>query len=193
MILDAALDVFQRHGYEGASMDAIAAAAGVSKPVLYDCFAGKQELFTELLTREEERVMSQITAAIPATPDADDIEGVLTRGLAAFLRTVEESPRTYRVILLGEGGANAAVERRVRRGRRRLALALAVLVAPLIAGPRREERAELAGHAIVAIGEAGARMLLDGRGGWTPERVAQQLGPMMAKGLLALNGAAVDG
>jgi AcrR family transcriptional regulator len=167
-------------------MEAIAAAAGVSKPVLYDSFSSKEELFTELLGREEERVMSQIIAALPPAPDAADIEGALARGLTAFLRTVGESPQTYRVILLGDGGANAAVEERVREGRRRLALALAVFVRPLLAGPGADEHAELAGHSIVAIGEVGARMMLDGRGSWTPERLARQLGPMIAKGPLAL-------
>ena len=71
LVLDAAHDLFLRNGFEGTSMDAIAAAAGVSKPVVYDCFASKDELFTAMLDREEERVLRETgprsapTAAAP--------------------------------------------------------------------------------------------------------------------------------
>jgi len=45
LVLDAAFDLFVKRGYEGTSMEAIAAAAGVTKPVVYDCFPSKEELF----------------------------------------------------------------------------------------------------------------------------------------------------
>ncbi len=57
LVLDAAYDLFIENGFEGTSMDSIAAAAGVSKPVVYDCFASKDELFTAMLDREEERIL----------------------------------------------------------------------------------------------------------------------------------------
>jgi AcrR family transcriptional regulator len=186
LVLDAALALFVRNGYEGTSMEAIAGAAGVSKPVVYDCFPSKERLFTELMAREEGRVMGQIVAAIPADPDLDDIEGTLTRGMTAFLQAVAESPDAYRVILLGEGGSNAAVERRVRRGRQRLVRVLAELARPLVEGPDRERRALLAGHAVAAVAESGARAMLDGDGGWDPDELGRELGRMAARGAFAL-------
>ena len=45
LVLDAALPLFARDGYDAVSMQAIADAAGVSKPVLYSCFDSKEELF----------------------------------------------------------------------------------------------------------------------------------------------------
>src|SRR4051794_29826353 len=56
-VLDAALELFLERGYEGTSMEAVAGAAGVTKPVVYACFAGKDELFRALLRREEERIL----------------------------------------------------------------------------------------------------------------------------------------
>ncbi|MDT4904551.1 MAG: hypothetical protein QOF92_2500 [Pseudonocardiales bacterium] len=47
LILDAAAPIFGDEGYERASVDAIAAAAGVSKPTVYSYFGGKQQLFRE--------------------------------------------------------------------------------------------------------------------------------------------------
>ncbi len=51
-ILDAALRVFSRTGYSGASMDAIAEEAGVSKPTLYQYFGAKDRLFLAMMTQE---------------------------------------------------------------------------------------------------------------------------------------------
>lgn len=48
-LLDAALERFARKGYHDTSMDEIAEAAGVTKPVLYHHFASKTDLFLELL------------------------------------------------------------------------------------------------------------------------------------------------
>src|SRR5712692_1952318 len=109
LVLDAAFELFLEHGYDGTSMEAVARAAGVSKPVVYDCFASKEELFTALLRREETRVLGQIAAALPRRADGDDAGLVLGDALTAFLRAVADSPQAYRVIFLGEGGANAAV------------------------------------------------------------------------------------
>src|ERR1019366_7830611 len=48
-ILDAATEVFLAEGFAGASMDAIATAAGVSKPTVYNHFADKQQLFEQIV------------------------------------------------------------------------------------------------------------------------------------------------
>src|SRR5215208_7861080 len=104
-VLDAALELFLEHGYDGTSMDAVARAAGVSKPVVYACYPSKDELFKALLSREEERVLGEIASALPAAADGE-LETALTEGLTGFLRAVQASPQAYRVIFLGEG-ANA--------------------------------------------------------------------------------------
>ena len=49
MVLDAAFELFLEHGYEGTSMEAIARATGVTKPVVYACYPSKEELFKALL------------------------------------------------------------------------------------------------------------------------------------------------
>ena len=62
-MLDAAFELFLEHGYDGTSMDAVARAAGVTKPVVYDCFPSKEDLFTALLQREETRDLVNATMA----------------------------------------------------------------------------------------------------------------------------------
>ena len=116
LVLDAAYDLFIENGFEGTSMDAIAAAAGVSKPVVYDCFTSKDELFTAMLDREEERILVETGEALATTGTADDPEATLIRGFQVFLEAAQKSPDIYRVVFLGEGGGNEAVAARIAAG-----------------------------------------------------------------------------
>ena len=56
-ILDAALDIFSEKGFVGASMDDIAAEAGISKPTLYQYFPSKDELFTAMMSQERDHML----------------------------------------------------------------------------------------------------------------------------------------
>ena len=70
-LLDAALEVLDEHGYAGATMEAIARAAGVTKPVVYDVFGKRTDLLMALLAREEARALAEIAAAMPSEPARD--------------------------------------------------------------------------------------------------------------------------
>jgi AcrR family transcriptional regulator len=185
-VLDAALDLFLDHGYEGTSMQAIAERAGVTKPVVYACFPGKDELFRALLAREEERILSEIQSAFEDA-DLTDPESTLIEGYTGFLRAVASSPDVYRFIFMGEGGGNMAVAHRIQRAR----AAQVDLLAGLAQGwlearggkaPRDEiERtARLLAHAIDGLAESGARLLLSEPKSWTPETLGRELGRLAA-------------
>src|ERR1700746_2651886 len=66
-LLDAALEVFVSQGYHAAAMDDIAERAGVSKPVLYQHFPGKLELYLALLDKHCEALVDAIRAALEST------------------------------------------------------------------------------------------------------------------------------
>jgi AcrR family transcriptional regulator len=185
LVLDAAHDLFLTNGFEGTSMDAIAAAAGVSKPVVYDCFASKDELFTAMLDREEERVLRETEAALRTHGGSADPEGALIRGFEAFLTAVAESPDIYRVVFLGEGGGNEVVAARIARGMERQAHLAATITRRWVAGltelegEEAEAVAQLLGQTIVGIAQVGARTLLRDPDHWTPATLAEKLGRMV--------------
>ena len=185
LILNAAFELFLRNGYEGTSMEAVADAAGVTKPVVYACFAGKEELFEALLQREEARVLETIQASLPADADVEDPEPLLVEGLTAFLRAVAEGPDAYRIIFLGEG-ASAAVAERIQRQRSTVVDAVAALSRSWLR--RRsspvdiDAAARLFGTVVVGLGESGARAMLSDPDTWTPERLGLMLGRMAARG-----------
>jgi AcrR family transcriptional regulator len=68
-LLAAATDVFVSNGYHAAVMDDIAERAGVSKPVLYQHFPSKLELYLALLERHTDELVRQVQAAIEETTD----------------------------------------------------------------------------------------------------------------------------
>jgi AcrR family transcriptional regulator len=185
LVLNAAFDLFLKRGYEGTSMDAIAAAAGVTKPVVYACYASKEELFEALLRREESRVLDTIQGSLPADADVDDPEPLLIEALTAFLRAVAESPDAYRIIFLGEG-ATAAVARRIQRGRAAAVDAVAALARRWLEGREAsvdvDAGSRLLGGVIVGLAESGARAMLNDPETWSPELLGRLLGRMAARG-----------
>jgi AcrR family transcriptional regulator len=182
-VLDAALKLFLKSGYDGTSMQAVADEAGVTKPVVYACFDSKDQLFRALLAREEERIVGEIQGAF-ANADLSDPETTLVEGFTGFLRAVGESPEVYRLIFLGEGGGNAAVAHRIRRGREEQVRRLSALARRWLEadgnGKRSkadvERMARVLGNTIAGIAEAGARLLLTEEDGWTPETLGRELG-----------------
>src|SRR5919199_3171500 len=68
-LLVAARDVFAAHGYHAAAMDDIAERAGVSKPVLYQHFPGKLELYLALLDTHCDAIIAKVRDAMLATTD----------------------------------------------------------------------------------------------------------------------------
>ena len=187
-VLDAALKLFLVGGYDGTSMQAVADEAGVTKPVVYACFQSKDELFRSLLRREEQRILAEIQGAFQEA-DLSDPETTLTEGFIGFLRAVGDSPDVYRLIFMGEGGGNAAVADRIRRGRQAQVDALSRLARRWVKSRNgrsskvgADKTARLMGNAIAGLAESGARLLLSGEDGWTPETLGRELGRIAAAG-----------
>lgn len=75
--LDAALDVFKRKGYDGASLGELTAAMGINPPSLYAAFGNKEHLYRKALQRYTERIC-EARKALLAKPDIREaISGLL--------------------------------------------------------------------------------------------------------------------
>ncbi|WP_342360521.1 helix-turn-helix domain-containing protein [Terrarubrum flagellatum] len=95
-LLDVATDAFARNGYQAASMREIAAAAGVTKPVLYDHFPSKEALFIELVRRARDDLVARGAAAMAT---ADSLDRRLRAAVDAFFLFAEEQPARARVLI----------------------------------------------------------------------------------------------
>jgi TetR/AcrR family transcriptional regulator, mexJK operon transcriptional repressor len=102
-ILEAATRVFLREGYEGASVDTIAAEAGVSKRTVYNHFGDKRELF--LATMERVRARSEIDAALDLSlfsPGGDLRENVIAFGEGLLRGFLKPECSAFRRVLIAE-------------------------------------------------------------------------------------------
>jgi AcrR family transcriptional regulator len=184
LILDVAFKLFLERGYKGTSMD-----AGVTKPVIYACFASKAELFGALLDREEQRMFKQFATALATGSGGGDLEAMLTAGYTAMLQAVRDTPETYRIALLGGGDSGALIDARIRRGREQLVTQLAEAARSWLEGripARRLDRtAQFVGHTIAGVGDAGLRMMLASPDWWSPETLGRSLGRFTTAGYSA--------
>ncbi|NJQ01643.1 TetR family transcriptional regulator [Streptomyces zingiberis] len=153
-LLEAADRVVLRDG-PGASMNAIAAEAGITKPILYRHFGDKSGLYRALAVRHTDALLAGLRAALDA-PAADRKERV-ARTLDTYLAAIEARPQVYR-FLMHPGEEPGTAEQGFDTGRhtapllRRMGEELAQVIAErLVLGADGEERARVWGHGIVGM------------------------------------------
>jgi AcrR family transcriptional regulator len=115
-MLEAAGRAFAAHGFHEASMDAIAGAAGISKPMLYNYFGSKQGLYVAYVERSGRALMTSMREA--ESPSAPATQR-LYAGILAFLTYVEEHSSGWTVLhreTLAQGGLLAAELSELRAG-----------------------------------------------------------------------------
>ena len=111
-LLDAAREVFVASGYHAAAMDDIAEAAGVSKPVLYQHFPGKLELYLALLDASSDALVAAVEAALASTADNKLRVQATTQ---AYFDFVDDPGGTFRLIFESDLTNEGAVRERVDR------------------------------------------------------------------------------
>ncbi len=106
-LLDVGRSLFAERGYDGASVEEIALRAGVSKPVVYEHFGGKEGLYAVVVDREVERLLTSFTGALSARSP----KRLLEQATLALLTYVEDETDGFRILvrespvpLAGRGG-----------------------------------------------------------------------------------------
>ncbi len=185
-ILDVAAEVLRRHGYEATSMEMIAAAANVTRPVVYACYPSKRELFKALLDREERQLLTEVAAALPKRPNLANPTETLTQGFTGVLVAASKAPGSWGLIFTTEHGS-AEVATRVDRARAAVREQLSGLAGPILAARQVADDdgrlARLVAHLLLGNAEAGVRLMLNEPETWSPELLGPLLGRMVAPAL----------
>jgi AcrR family transcriptional regulator len=116
-LIDAALEVIIERGYARISIEAIARAAGITRPVVYDHFPNLNRLLHAVIEREERISLEQLAQVVPENPGDQAPAELLTTGLTRFLRALTNRPATWRIILLPLEGTPPIVRQHVEAGR----------------------------------------------------------------------------
>lgn len=126
-LLGAAQEVFVAQGYHSAAMDDIAERAGVSKPVLYQHFPGKLELYLALLDQHCESLLQAVRTALASTTD-NKLRVAAT--MDAYFAYVEDEGGAFRLVFESDLTNSRAVRERVDR----VSLQCAEAISDVIAG-----------------------------------------------------------
>ena len=154
-LLSAALEVFVAQGYHAAAMDDIAERAGVSKPVLYQHFPGKLDLYLALL---DESCDTIISAAAQALESTEDNKLRVTATMHAFYDYVSSAEGAFRLVFESDLTNEPAVRARVER----VTVECAKLIAHVIADDTglSEEQSQLLAVSLVGMAQVSARFWL---------------------------------
>nr|WP_211658216.1 TetR/AcrR family transcriptional regulator [Phytoactinopolyspora halophila] len=158
-LLQAAREVFVAHGYHAAAMDEIAVRAGVSKPVLYQHFPGKLELYLALIDTATEELLNGIHRALASTQD--NKQRVIAT-VNAYFEFVDDQSGFYRLLFESDLANDPAVRERLDR----LTDVCSAEISAIIAedtGLSREESTLLA-VGLVGIAQVTARYWLSTQG-----------------------------
>jgi AcrR family transcriptional regulator len=152
LILETAGPIFAARGYTAASMDEIALAAGVSKPVLYSSFGSKDGLYFAYIERAGAELLGRIRSAGTREGSPDER---LWAGTLAFFTFVEEYRDGYSVLFAELAAGGATRRREVAAIRRRIVEMVAFIFDGVVAGAGRDA-SDVGGVEALAVAYVGA-------------------------------------
>jgi len=125
-LLDAAQEIFVAQGYHAASMDDIAAHAGISKPVLYQHFPGKLELYCALLDAHVADLVARVREALERTTDnRERVRGAI----GTYFDFVASDGAAYRLVFESDLRNEPTVRDRVEAALDSCVVAIAATIA----------------------------------------------------------------
>ncbi|GAC1410470.1 MAG: TetR/AcrR family transcriptional regulator [Actinomycetota bacterium] len=157
-LLSVAREVFVEDGYHGAGMEPIATRAGVTKPVLYQHFESKKELYLALLSEDMSDLQSHVEAAID---EARSNRERIQRGLAAYFEFIEANEGSFHLLFRETLGAEPDFREVIERFRDSIAARIGKIIAEDSLLPVAES--ELLARGVMGMGESVAQWWLERR------------------------------
>jgi AcrR family transcriptional regulator len=169
-LLDAALEVFVSQGYHAAAMDEIADRAGVSKPVLYQHFPGKLELYLALLDESVSTLVDTMRESLGS--NLEDPKQRVGATFGAYFEYVGGNGQAYRLVFESDLSNEPAVRDRLEQAQRQCADMVSQAIAEGAGIP--DDEARLIGVGLVGMAQVTARYWLGARD-HIPREAAEQL------------------
>ncbi|WP_165872928.1 TetR/AcrR family transcriptional regulator [Nocardioides jejuensis] len=149
-IVETAAEVFIENGYQGTSLEDIAAHAGITRPLIYHYFRDKDALYLEVLTRARAALDAAIIDRVPADASPEE---QLRGGIEGYFHFVRDHMHLWELLFGGGTAVAGAVAEEATRQRFETSEKIALLVSA--AAPEEPAlRANAYAHAISGAGEA---------------------------------------
>ncbi len=155
-LVTTALELFARRGYRSTTMDDIAEAAGVTKPLVYQHFSSKRALYLELVDSIAQELLAAVRSAVL---QADGPRQQVEMGFAAYFRLVVSREDEFRLLY----GRDHADDKELGRALRTVEDAIAEAIEPLIDAGLQDEHRRLLAYAVVGMAEGASREFMQQR------------------------------
>lgn len=181
-LLEVALRVFGERGFHPTSMNDVAEAAGVTKPVLYQHFRSKRDLYREVLTDVGTQLLDEISKA---TTSAATPHQQVELGFLAYFRWVAANEPAFRVLFGGGTRRDEEFAAQVVKVEAAIAEAIAALID--VRTLEQAQRRQLA-HGLVGLAEGASRMWMAEGAREEPEDLARLVADFAWNGLRGIHG-----
>ncbi|NYE95039.1 AcrR family transcriptional regulator [Psychromicrobium silvestre] len=168
-LLAAATEVFVANGYHAAAMDEIAEAASVSKPVLYQHFPSKRELYIALLDLQLVELTERMLAALAST---DDNRERVQATISAYFEFISKEDQAHRLIFENDLVNDPEVAAKIEAFNATYANAIAGTITRNTT--LSEGESTLLGRALAGMSQVSARYWLES-GGEIEREVAEEV------------------
>jgi AcrR family transcriptional regulator len=152
-LFSVALELFARRGYRATTMDDIAEAAGVTKPLVYQHFSSKRALYLELVDSIAQDLLVAIRGAIMR---AEGPRQQVEMGFAAYFGLVINREAEFRLLY----GRDHADDKELGRALRTVEDAIAAAIDPLIDAGLNDDHRRLLAYAVVGMAEGASRIFM---------------------------------
>ena len=174
-LLDAALSVLAREGYDKVTVDAIAREAGVTRPVVYDAYGGLEPLLHALLDRSQRRALASVVKLMPTDPPVD-IDRWILDACAGLIDAIQRAPDVWRPVLGLTRDAPEMVRARIESTKELIHGYIGDVLRTgleMRGGPYLDT--DVLAHLVMATGEHFGRLILDQPETYTSDRLVSAL------------------
>jgi AcrR family transcriptional regulator len=170
-LLDATAEILSESGFHAVSIQSVARAAGVSRPIVYEHFGDLGGLLEALVKREMARAGEQVSKSALGDLSQGDPAELMLASLSAYLNAVERHPSTWRLVLTPPEGAPELLRKSIVEGRAAVLDGLREAVRPGLRRGERDEDPDMTARTLSAIADEYARLVLADPERFPPERL----------------------
>lgn len=178
-ILDVALTAFSNRGYHNTSMNDIAEALSMTKPVVYQYFDSKRELYLELLHEVSDELVQSVTEVLTASGEPRQ---QVERGIIAYFTWVSNNPEAFSLLFDSSERVDVEVDDIVSEFEDNAARA----IAPFIAANISAEDQHTFAVGIVGMAETVSRQVMRNGRSFDPVSLGTSVAELMWGGLRSI-------
>jgi AcrR family transcriptional regulator len=170
-LLDVTAEIVSAESFHAVSIESVARAAGISRPIVYEHFGDLPGLLRAVVAREMARALEQVSETELRDLTEGSAAELMIESLRTYLHAVRDHPDTWRLVLMSPEGAPELLRKSIQRGRSGVLARMTQAVRPAITRDPDAPDAELTARLLSAMADEYARLVLTDPDEFTPERL----------------------